>query len=97
MTETLSVHYALQLHLQMPLNLNMYTSYYTVHIEHCTLHTTCVHCIFQMYHFTLKNPKCACVGLNIYMAKCTLIYGGGTKTLTVPGYFLAYFAPFFYS
>ena len=45
--------------------------HFILHIEHCTLHTTCLYCNLQMYNFTLqtskKNPK-------IYMTKCTLIY-----------------------
>ena len=28
-----------------------------LNIEHCTLHTTCVYCILQIYSFTLQTSK----------------------------------------
>ena len=60
------------MHLQMPLNLNMYTSYYTLNIVHCTPHVHTAICNFITWY--CKHPKFAWVGLKIYMAKCTLIY-----------------------
>ena len=62
----------LHLHLQMPLKMNMYTSYYALNSVHYT--PQCLHCILQMYHFTLTTYKIASVGLNIYMAKYSLMY-----------------------
>ena len=67
-----SVHYALHLHLQMPLNLNMYTSYYILNTVHCTPHVYSAFGNFIASH--CKHPKFARVGLKIYMAICTLIY-----------------------
>ena len=30
---------------------------FILQIENCTLHTTCLHCIFQMYHFELNKES----------------------------------------
>ena len=31
--------------------------HFILHIEHCALHTTCLSCILQIYHFTLQTCK----------------------------------------
>ena len=67
-----SVLYALDLHLQMPLNLNMSTSYYTLKTVHCTPHiyTAFFNCITSY----CKPPKFESFCFKIYIAKCTLMY-----------------------
>ena len=67
-----SVHYALHLNLQRPMNLNIYTSYYTLNTVHCTPHfyTTS----WKFITSQCKHPKLAWVGLKIYIAK---LLGGG--------------------
>ena len=60
------VYDALHLQMKMPLNLNLDTTLYTAH------HMFIVH--LKIYHFTLQTSKVACVGLKIYMVKCTLMY-----------------------
>ena len=34
--------------------------HFILHIEHLTLHITCLYCILQMYHFILKTLKKKC-------------------------------------
>ena len=31
--------------------------HFILHIEQCTLHTACLYCIVQIYHFTLRTSK----------------------------------------
>ena len=41
--------------------------YFILHIEHCTMHTTCLYCNLQIYHFTLQTYKlCLCWSQDLY-------------------------------
>ena len=56
-----TAHYTLHLHMSMHMYLHLYISYYTLNSEHYTLHTTCLYCLFHIYHFTLQTFKiCRC-------------------------------------
>ena len=66
-----SVYYTLHLHLQIPLNLIMYTSYYTVNIVRCTSHVYTEFCKCIISH--CKHQQFVRVGFKIFMAKFFLI------------------------
>ena len=71
-----SVHYTPHLHLQMTLNLTMYTLYYTLKAVQCTPQSYTE--FGKFITFLLQQSKFACVGLKIFIAKCTFISGEST-------------------
>ena len=67
-----SVHYALHLTLQMPLNLNMYTSYCTLNTVQCIPHVYTAFCKCITSHY--KTSKICLSWSQDLHGKCTLIY-----------------------
>ena len=71
---------------------------FILHIEHCTLHTTCLYLIFQIYHFTLQISKiCACCCLDLHgemfldMVKGYIKFGSSpVKVLISEGHYIPY-------
>ena len=41
--------------------------HFILHNEHCTLHTKCLYCILQIYHFILQSSKiCLCCSQDLH-------------------------------
>ena len=54
----LAMYYALLVIFFLPANAPEFEHvHFILHIEHCTLHTTCLYWILQMYCFTLQTSK----------------------------------------